>query len=243
MDKSSIAVAWVYLSASPLSGLTITLVAYGIAYRLYSYAKFNPLLNPVLTAVILLITVLLLSGISYKDYFEGSQFIHFLLGPATVALAVPLYHQITKLKQIWLPITISLLAGVVIGALSSISLAWLLDASVLTQLSFAPKSVTAPIAMGISERIGGLPALTAILVVATGIIGATIGKKLFEWLRIDDDSIKGVAMGVTAHGIGTARAFQVSSEMGAFSGLAMALSALYTAVILPWLLAFIGFIS
>src|SRR5690606_1696034 len=101
---------------------------------------------------------------------------------------------ITKLKQIWLPITISLLAGVVIGALSSISLAWLLDASVLTQLSFAPKSVTAPIAMGISERIGGLPALTAILVVATGIIGATIGKKLFEWLRIDDDSIKGVAM-------------------------------------------------
>lgn len=243
MDKSSIAVAWVYLSASPLSGLTITLVAYGIAYRLYSYAKFNPLLNPVLTAVILLITVLLLSGISYKDYFEGGQFIHFLLGPATVALAVPLYHQITKLKQIWLPITISLLAGVVIGALSSISLAWLLDASVLTQLSFAPKSVTAPIAMGISERIGGLPALTAILVVATGIIGATIGKKLFEWLRIDDDSIKGVAMGVTAHGIGTARAFQVSSEMGAFSGLAMALSALSTAVILPWLLAFIGFIS
>ncbi|SFP98011.1 TIGR00659 family protein [Nitrosomonas cryotolerans] len=242
MDKSSIAVAWVYLSASPLSGLTVTLVAYGIAYRLYSYAKFNPLLNPVLTAVILLITVLLLSGISYKDYFEGGQFIHFLLGPATVALAIPLYHQITKLKKIWLPITISLLAGVVIGALSSISIAWLLDASVLTQLSFAPKSVTAPIAMGISESIGGLPALTAILVVSTGIIGATIGTKLFELLRIDDDSIKGVAMGVTAHGIGTARAFQVSSEMGAFSGLAMALSAFSTAVILPWLLAFMGFI-
>lgn len=220
----------------------MTLVAYGIAYRLYSYAKFNPLLNPVLTAVILLITVLLLSGISYKDYFEGGQFIHFLLGPATVALAIPLYHQITKLKKIWLPITISLLAGVVIGALSSISIAWLLDASVLTQLSFAPKSVTAPIAMGISESIGGLPALTAILVVSTGIIGATIGTKLFELLRIDDDSIKGVAMGVTAHGIGTARAFQVSSEMGAFSGLAMALSAFSTAVILPWLLAFMGFI-
>ncbi len=242
MDKSSIAVAWVYLSASPLSGLTVTLMAYGIAYRLYSYAKFNPLLNPVLTAVILLITVLLLSGISYKDYFEGGQFIHFLLGPATVALAIPLYHQITKLRKIWLPITISLLAGVVIGALSSIGIAWLLDASVLTQLSFAPKSVTAPIAMGISERIGGLPALTAILVVSTGIIGATIGTKLFELLRIDDDSIKGVAMGVTAHGIGTARAFQVSSEMGAFSGLAMALSAFSTAVILPWLLAFMGFI-
>lgn len=234
--------AWVYLSASPLSGLTVTLMAYGIAYRLYSYAKFNPLLNPVLTAVILLITVLLLSGISYKDYFEGGQFIHFLLGPATVALAIPLYHQITKLRKIWLPITISLLAGVVIGALSSIGIAWLLDASVLTQLSFAPKSVTAPIAMGISERIGGLPALTAILVVSTGIIGATIGTKLFELLRIDDDSIKGVAMGVTAHGIGTARAFQVSSEMGAFSGLAMALSAFSTAVILPWLLAFMGFI-
>ncbi|MGB5562298.1 MAG: LrgB family protein, partial [Sedimenticolaceae bacterium] len=108
------------------------------------------------------------------------------------------------------------------------------------QLSLAPKSVTAPVAMGISEQIGGLPSLTAVLVVVTGILGAVLGSKLFELMRIRDDAVKGVAMGVAAHGIGTARAFQISSEMGAFSGLAMALSAFATAVILPWLLSLVG---
>jgi len=116
----------------------------------------------------------------------------------------------------------------------------LLGASVQTQLSLAPKSVTAPVAMGISEMIGGLPSLTAGLVVVTGIIGAILGTRLFSLIRIRDDSVKGIAMGVTAHGIGTARAFQISPEMGAFSGLAMALSTFVTAFILPWLLDVLG---
>ncbi len=226
---------WVYLATSPLLGLTITLVAYGLAYRLYLRAQSNPLMNPVVTSVALLIALLLVTGTSYDDYFEGGQFVHFLLGPATVALAVPLYQQFSRLRQLWLPVSIALVCGVLIAAGSSVGLAWLLGGSPEIQMSLAPKSATAPVAMGISEKIGGLPSLTAVLTVATGITGAVLGTKLFEWIRVKDDAAKGIAMGVAAHGIGTARAFQVSSQMGAFSGLAMALSAFATALVVPWL--------
>ncbi|MCK5003267.1 MAG: LrgB family protein [Gammaproteobacteria bacterium] len=243
MVESDLSTIWVYLSATPLLGLTITLVAYSLAYRLYIYANSNPLLNPVLTAVILLITLLLVTETSYETYFEGGQFVHFLLGPATVALAVPLYQQCSKLRKLFIPIAIAIISGVIIGAFSSISIAWFLGASIETQLSLAPKSVTTPVAMGISEIVGGIPSLTAILVVITGIIGAVIGTKLFELMHIKDDTVKGIAMGITAHGIGTARAFQISSEMGAFSGLAMALSAFASAVILPWLLNLAGMLN
>ncbi|EON93085.1 LrgB family protein [Marinobacter lipolyticus SM19] len=233
---------WVYLSASPLLGLTMTLVAYGLAYRLYLRTRSNPLANPVVTSVVMLIGVLVLTGTPYNDYFEGGQFVHFLLGPATVALAVPLYQQFTRLRQLWLPVTISLVCGVTIAAGSSIGLAWLLGGSTEIQMSLAPKSATAPVAMGISEKIGGLPSLTAVLVVITGITGAVLGTKLFEWIRVTDDTARGIAMGVAAHGIGTARAFQVSPQMGAFSGLAMALSAFATALLVPWLVDLMQFL-
>ncbi|MCG2581712.1 MAG: LrgB family protein [Marinobacter sp.] len=233
---------WVYLSASPLLGLTMTLVAYGLAYRLYLRTRSNPLANPVVTSVVMLIGVLMLTGTTYDDYFEGGQFVHFLLGPATVALAVPLYQQFSRLRQLWLPVTISLVCGVTIAAGSSIGLAWLLGGSTEIQMSLAPKSATAPVAMGISEKIGGLPSLTAVLVVITGITGAVLGTKLFEWIRVTDDTARGIAMGVAAHGIGTARAFQVSPQMGAFSGLAMALSAFATALLVPWLVDLMQFL-
>lgn len=239
-NPDNLGTIWVYLSASPLVGLTITMVAYSLAYRLYAWAHHTPLLNPVMTSIVALIAFLTLTNTHYDAYFEGGQFVHFLLGPATVALAVPLHQQFSKLKTIWLPVSLSLLSGIIIAALSTVYLAKIFGASVQTQLSLAPKSVTAPVAMGISEKIGGLPSLTAVLVVATGILGATFGTKVMSLLGIEDDSIKGVAMGVTAHGIGTARAFQVSAEMGAFSGLAMALSAFVTAVILPWLMSLLG---
>lgn len=240
MSDSDLATLWVYLSASPLLGLTVTLIAYSAAYRLYEAAGMRPLLHPVVVAVALLIAFLQLSDIGYVDYFEGAQFVHFLLGPATVALAVPLYQQIPKLRRLWLPILAATLVGVCVGALSAVGVARLLGATLDTQLTLAPKSVTAPVAMGISEQIGGLPSLTAVLVVVTGILGAVVGGRLFAWLGVRDDSVKGVAMGITAHGIGTARAFQISNEMGAFSGLAMALSALASALLLPGLLNWLG---
>lgn len=234
--ESNLEQIWVYLSASPLFGLTMTLIAYGIAYRVYVWGNANPLLNPVVTAVVLLITLLVLTDTPYQDYFAGGQFVHFLLGPATVALAIPLYKQLGKLKAVWLSVLVALVIGVAVGGISAVGIAWSLGADTQTLLSLAPKSVTAPVAMGIAERIGGIPSLTAVLVVMTGVIGAVLGTKLFDLLRIRDDSVRGIAMGVAAHGIGTARAFQVSAEMGAFAGLAMALSALLASVILPWLL-------
>ncbi|WP_328188029.1 LrgB family protein [Marinobacter sp. OP 3.4] len=240
MTEPDLADIWVYLSASPLLGLTMTLVAYLLAFRLYQRSGGSPMLNPVLVAVAMIILVLLVTGIPYRDYFDGAQFVHFLLGPATVALAVPLFQQLSRLRQLWLPVAIAIVSGVVFAAGSSIALAWLLGASTETQLSLAPKSATAPVAMGISETIGGLPSLTAVLVVVTGIVGAVLGTRLFQVCRIRDDSVRGIAMGVAAHGIGTARAFQVNNTMGAFSGLAMALSAFATALIVPWLVDLIG---
>lgn len=228
---------WVYLSASPLFGFTMTLMAYGIAYRVYWWGKSNPLLNPVVIAVLLLIALLVLTDTTYQHYFEGGQFVHFLLGPATVALAVPLYQQAGKLKTRWLPVCVALVVGTLVGGASAVGIARLLGADTAIILSIAPKSVTAPVAMGIAERIGGIPSLTAALVVMTGVVGAVLSTKWFALLRIRDDSVCGIAMGVAAHGIGTARAFQVSTEMGAFAGLAMALSAVTASVILPWLMS------
>ncbi|SET18040.1 TIGR00659 family protein [Marinobacter segnicrescens] len=239
MNEPDLADIWVYLAASPLLGLTMTLLAYLAAFRIYQRAGGSPLLNPVLVAMALIILVLLVSGIPYQDYFEGAQFVHFLLGPATVALAVPLYEQLSRLRQLWLPVSLAIVSGVVFAAVSSILLARVLGATSQTQLSLAPKSATAPVAMGISDAIGGLPSLTAVLVVVTGIVGAVLGTRLFQWFGIRDDSVKGIAMGVAAHGIGTARAFQVSKQMGAFSGLAMALSAFATAMLVPWIVDWI----
>jgi predicted murein hydrolase (TIGR00659 family) len=231
---------WVYLAASPLLWLTATLACYLIALRIYRLGGSSPLLNPVALAVALLIGILVTTDTPYQTYFDGAQFVHFLLGPATVSLAIPLYRSRARLRALWLPIAAALAVGAPTAALSAVGLAALMGADTVTLLSLAPKSVTAPVAMGITEKLGGYPSLTAVLVVATGILGAVLGTGLFRLLRVRDDAVKGVAMGLTSHGIGTARAFQVSREMGAFSGLAMALSAFVTALILPPLLRWLG---
>lgn len=237
MNDSDLLQIWVYLSTSPLLGLTITLLAYLAGLKLYQLSSNNPAVNPVAIAVVLIMAYLTLTNTTFKSYFKGAQFIHFLLGPATVAFAIPLYQQIEKLKKLWLPIGISVVVGVTTGTLSSIFIARLFDASPETIASLAPKSMTTPIAMGVSEQIGGLPSLTAVLVISTGIIGAVFGTKLFSILRIRDDSTQGIALGLNAHGIGTARAFQVSPEMGAFAGLGMALMAFTGPLLIPWLVS------
>jgi predicted murein hydrolase (TIGR00659 family) len=224
---------WVYLSATPLLFLTLTLVVYQGAYWIYRRAGFHPLLNPVAISIAVLVALLKLTGTPYETYFGGAQFVHFLLGPATVALAVPLYAQLGKLRLALWPIAGALLAGAVTALVSAVGIAWALGASDLTLLSIAPKSVTTPIAMGVVERLGGLPSLTAVLVVLTGVIGAVGAKYVLDALRITDHGVRGFALGTAAHGIGTARAFQESEEAGAFAGLAMGLCGLATAVIFP----------
>ncbi len=228
---------WVYLSATPLLWLTATLLAYLAAHWLYTRARLNPLLNPVALSVALLIGLLLATGTDYRTYFDGAQFVHFLLGPATVALAVPLYQNFKIVRRALLPMAAALLAGSLTAVISAVGIAYALGASRETLASLAPKSVTTPIAMGIAEGIGGLPSLTAVLVILTGIIGAMTVTPLLNLLDIKDWRARGFAVGVAAHGIGTARAFQVNELAGTFAGIAMALNGAATALLVPLLLA------
>jgi predicted murein hydrolase (TIGR00659 family) len=226
---------WVYLAASPLLHLTLTLLAYQAGSWVYRRGRLNPLLNPVLLAVCLLVGALMLTGTSYPTYFEGAQFVHFLLGPATVALAIPLYRQFERVKRSAFAILTSIITGSLTASLSAVVLLRMFGGGWDTAISIAPKSVTAPVAMGISEQLGGLPSLTAVLVILTGIFGAMLGPPLLNLLRISDWSARGLAIGTASHGIGTARALQVNEVAGAFSGLAMGLNALATAILLPLL--------
>lgn len=230
---------WVYLAASPLLWLTVTLVVYQAGYWLYRKSGFNPLVNPVMIAVVALVAVLKLTGTDYRDYFEGAQFVHFLLGPATVALAVPLYQQLRQLRRSLVAVLVAVSVGSVTAAVSAVAIAWALGASRETLLSLAPKSVTTPIAMGIAEQIGGLPSLTAVLVILTGMTGAMLATWTLNLLRIADWRARGLAVGVAAHGIGTARAILVHPVAGAFAGLAMGLNGVATALLLPLLAGWI----
>jgi predicted murein hydrolase (TIGR00659 family) len=224
---------WTYLHTSPLSHLTLTLLAYQAGSWIYRKGNLHPLLNPVMIAVIITVSVLFLTKTSYTDYFEGAQFVHFLLGPATVALAIPLYQQFEKVKQSALAILFSITAGSLTAIITAIGIGYVLSGSKTTLLSVAPKSVTTPVAMGISEQLGGLPSLTAILVILTGILGAMLGPLFLNLIQVKEKPARGLAMGTASHGIGTARAFQVNKTAGAFAGLAMGLNALATALLLP----------
>lgn len=228
---------WVYLAQKPLTGLTLTLCAYVAGDWLYEKSGRHPLLNPVPIAIALIAGLLWATDIPYHDYFEGAQFVHFLLGPATVALAVPLYQQLETLKKSGPALLTGVLIGSGTAAGCAYGLAWIGGASTETLFSIAPKSVTAPIAMGIAEQLGGLPSLTAVLVILTGITGAVFGPLVLNLARIKDWRARGLAMGVASHGIGTSRAFQVNAVAGAFAGLAMGLNGLATAILVPLIFA------
>ncbi len=230
---------WVYLSASPLLHLTLTLLAYLLGDWIFRRSGKKALFNPVLTSVLVLMAILFATGTDYQTYFAGAQFVHFMLGPATVALAVPLYRNLPLIRQLWLPILLSILTGAFVSTSSVVVVAQWLGAPKQTLLSLAPKSVTAPVAMGISEKVGGLPSLTAALVVLTGVLGAVIGTAVLASVRVRDDRARGLALGVTSHGIGTARAFQINDLAGSFSALAMGLMALVSAFALPFALRWV----
>ncbi len=231
---------WVYLSASPLLWLTLTLAAYVAGDALSRRLNRHPLANPVLVAGGIIVGVLLVTGTGYPAYFEGAQFVHFLLGPATVALAVPLWRNRVLVRENLVAMAAALAAGSIVAALSAVLIAWALGAPPSVLASIAPKSVTAPVAMELSKSLGGVPELTAVLVIATGIIGALIVTPLMNALRITDYAARGFAAGVASHGIGTARAFQVSETAGAFAGIAMGLNAALTSLLVALWLAFAG---
>jgi predicted murein hydrolase (TIGR00659 family) len=227
------------LLALPLFGVALTLLAYWLCERLYRRARYLPLLNPVLTSIVIIIVFLRLSDVDYSTYFNGAQFIHFLLGPATVALAIPLYGQFRKVRALFLPLMLSLCVGSAVGIVSAVLLAKFMGASLPTLLSISTKSATTPIAMGIAEHMGGVPSLAVGMVMIAGISGAMGYRLICRLLRVCDPVAQGFAVGLAAHGVGTARALQADPQSGAFAALAMSLNGLLTALLAPMLMTII----
>ena len=230
---TDVAEIWSYLAADPLLWLTATLAAYALGDAAFRAAGRSPWANPVLLAVLILAGLLGLTGTDYATYFEGAQFVHFLLGPATVALALPLHAALPEVRRAALPLLAALVAGSATAMGSAVAIAWAMGASPATLLALVPKSTTAPVAIGIAEATGGSPTLTATLVILTGMTGAILVTPLMNALGLTDWRARGFAVGVAAHGIGTARAFQVNETAGAFASLGMGLNALLTAILAP----------
>ena len=229
---------WVYLSHGPLLWLTATLIAYLIADAISARLRRHPLANPVLIAIALLSLVLLASGTPFAAYFAGAQFVHFLLGPATVALAVPLVRHLPQVRRLLVPILAALLVGSLTAIISAVMLARAFGLDGATIRTLAPKSVTAAIAMGTAQQIGADPALTAVLVILTGISGAILVTPVIRLLRVKN-AATGFAAGLASHGIGTARAFQIDPLAGTFAGIALRLNGLATALLVPNVLPFL----
>jgi len=236
LDLARVETLWVYLAADPLLWLTVTLAAYVIADRVSARFGRHPLANPVLIAVAVLAAILTATRTPFETYFQGAQFVHFLLGPATVALALPLHRHWPLVRKAVLPILAALFAGALTAVVSAVGIAASFGVPQPILASLAPKSVTAAIAMGIAREIGGEPSLTATLVIATGILGAILVTPLMIALRCTDWRARGFAAGLAAHGIGTARAFQVHPVAGAFAAIAMGLNGLVTAALVPLIL-------
>lgn len=224
---------WVYLSQTPLLWLTVTLLVYALTDACSLTTHRHPLANPVLHAIWIIGVFLKLTGTSYTTYFSGAQFVHFLLGPATVALAVPLYENRRTVMSAVLPMLFALIVGCITAIVSVVMLAELAGLPREVVLSLAPKSVTAGVAMGISETLGANPAITAVATVLTGIMGAIVVTPLMDRMGFTDFRARGFAAGLASHGIGTARAFQVDEVAGVFAGIAMGLNALITSLLVP----------
>ncbi|AWW48206.1 LrgB family protein [Polynucleobacter paneuropaeus] len=232
-EKHSIVEIWVYLSGSPLFALFITLAAYQIGLWIYQHFKNNPLANPVAIAILLVCCVIQAIDMPYSSYFEGAQFIHFLLGSATVSLAIPIYRGLSSLKGRSFPLIASLITGGLVSIISGVGIAKLLGAGSEITGAMYPKSVTAPIAMGIAERIGVSPTLTAIFAVATGILGAILAPFVLNTLGMKAWWQRGFAIGIGAHGIGTSRAFSIHPEAGTYASLAMGMNGVISAIAIP----------
>jgi len=227
---------WIYLSASPLFGLTATLAVYVSAQWWYARVDHAPWANPVLWSVATLATGLTLTGVAYPTYFSGAQFIHFLLGPAVVALGWPMWQRRAQLRARALPLALAALVGGAAASLSAVALGWAVGLPLDVVRSLATKSVTAPVAMGIAAQIGGSAALAAVFSALTGLIGALTGPYLFNLLRLRGPELRGFALGTAAHGIGAARALQVHPDAGAYAGLALGLQVIFTSLWLPALM-------
>jgi putative effector of murein hydrolase len=225
---------------APLGWPAVTLSAYAGSAWLYRRGGQHALLLPVLTGTAAVVLVLGATGTPYHEYFAHARVLYWQVGPATVALAVPLFGQLGRLRRLWLPLGVALLAGSLTAIVSAVGIAWALGGSPETLRALAPKSATMPIALPVAERLGGPASLAAVAVAVTGIAGAALARGLLDALRIRDAATRGFALGVAAHAIGTARALQTGPVAGAFAALAMGLNGIATAVLVPVVMAAMG---
>ncbi|QIL73299.1 LrgB family protein [Diaphorobacter sp. HDW4B] len=227
---------WTGFGLSVVLWIGVTFAAYLLAQKLYRRFGGNPILVPVATTSAMVMLVLWLSGVRYEAYAMATKPLSWWVGPATVAIAIPLFAQLDRLKRIWKPLLIALLVGSLVAMLSAIGIAWALGGSWQTIASLMPKSATMPIAIPMAERFGGLPALAAVAVVITGVVGTVISHPLLRLLKVTDPAARGFAIGLTAHAIGMARELQVNQVSGSFAALAMGLNGILTALLIPILM-------
>lgn len=230
--------AWQALIHHPLFGVGITLGTYQLALAGYERTRWV-FLQPVLVSMLMVIGVLLACGLSYAEYRKSAEVLTIFLGPATVALAVPLFLNLKRIRQLFWPTLLTLLIGGVVATVLGVALVHWFGAEPQMLMSMAPKSVTSPIAMLVADQIGGIAALAAVFVLITGVLGAMLGPELLQRLGVRHHAALGMALGLTAHAVGTARALQVSDECGAFAALGMSLMGVATAVLLPLAVALI----
>jgi len=221
------------LSASPILAIGLTLTAFFVGNWLFARLGKPLWMPPVLLSAVILSAVIAVLSIDYVRYQEGALWITVLLGPATVALGIPLYQQIHHIRALWLPIVVTLPLAATMAAVYAVVIAWALGATPEVLASLAPKSVTAPIAIGITEQLGGSVALMMGGLLITGVVATLFVDLLAKWLPVEDERILGFALGLNGHAIGTARAFEISHTAGAFSSLGMGLTGVFTALILP----------
>lgn len=224
--------AWAAVIHHPLFGIGITLGAYQLVLAGFEKTRWI-FLQPVLVSMLLVIGILLTCGLSYAEYRKSTEIMGTLLGPATVALAVPLYLNLRRIRQLFWPIFTTLVIGGVLATGLCVLLGWWFGAEHMMLMTMAPKSVTSPIAMLVAEQIGGVAALAAVFVLITGVVGAMVGPALLSRLGVHSPEARGMALGMTAHAVGTSVALQESEECGAFAALAMSLMGVATAVLLP----------
>jgi len=222
--------AW---TAGPMLSIGLTLGAFIVAQWLFARLRRPLWLPPVMIAALLLAAVVAASGLGFERYEAGARWLTVLLGPATVALGIPLYQQMHHIRALWRPIMVTLPLAASLAAFYALAIAWLMGAAPMVLASLAPKSVTAPIAMGITEELGGSVSLTLGGLLITGVLASLFVDWCARWLRITDDRIIGFALGLNGHAIGTARAFEISHTAGAFASLGMGLTGVFTALFLP----------
>ena len=232
---------WVYLQTQPLLGLTATLCVWELSRMIDNRARHAAWSNPTVLSITILAALLLVSGTSYQAYFTGAVYVHFLLGPATVALAVPMHANWPAIKRHFVAIIVSLTAGSIVAAGSAMVIAHALGAPRALVISLGPKSVTTPIAMGIAQNLGGQPSLTAVFVMMTGMFGTVICTGVLRAARVHDWRAQGLAAGTAAHGLATAKMLMLNETAGAFGGLAIGLNGIVTSLVLPVMVSVLGF--